>query len=508
MSDELIFKDDDEAEAEVLPKSLYKVLIVDDEPDIHAVTKIALSGFSFDGCGLELLHAYSAKEAETVLRKHPDTAIILLDVVMESETAGLLLIDVIRTELALKNTRIVLRTGQPGQAPEMEVIVRYDINDYKAKSELTSQKLFTLMHTCLRSYRDIVALEQNKVGLQRVIEASKGIFDKHALDTFISGALAQLTNLLNLDEAFVMTHEIGVYKFNNEEAQCYETYDQNGIRSDVVVAGLSADIRDVLNKSIDSQENVFTDHCIVLYCQTQFFVTLFLVSHTNTLTSIDKELINVFSENISIGLENVHLEENVRSNQKEIVYRLGEIVENRSKETGNHVKRVSLYSELLAKLVGLPSEEVETIKLASPLHDIGKIATPDAILNKPAKLNEQEWEIMKQHAEKGGKLLEDSNIHLLQVASIIAGTHHEKWDGSGYPKGSSGDDIHIYGRITAVADVFDALANKRCYKPAWPTPDVVHFIKEQRGKHFDPCLVDLLLANLSSFTAIGQAYAD
>jgi putative nucleotidyltransferase with HDIG domain len=506
MSDELLFIDEDENE--IPPRFFYKVLIVDDEPDVHTVTKIALAGFLFDGCGLELFHAFSATEAEEVLRQYPDTAIILLDVVMESETAGLMLIDVIRNELGLKNTRIVLRTGQPGQAPEMEVIVKYDINDYKAKSELTSQKLFTLMHTCLRSYRDIVTLEQNKVGLQQVIQASRGIFDKHALDTFISGTLSQIAYLLHLDEAFVMTHKICAYKFNKQEKNFYETYDKQGVRSDVKVSDLAENIQEILNKSIRLQENIFTDKCIVLYCRTQFFVTLFLVSHINELTPIDKELINIFSENISIGLENVHLEENVRSNQKEIVYRLGEIVENRSKETGNHVKRVSLYSELLAKLLGLPNEEVETIKLASPLHDIGKIATPDAILNKPGKLNAKEWEIMKEHAQKGGELLADSNIHLLQVASIIASTHHEKWDGSGYPSGTSGNNIHIYGRITALADVFDALANRRCYKPAWPITDVIIFIREQRGTHFDPSLVDLLLENLNQFTVIGQTYAD
>jgi len=506
MSDELLFFEDDDGE--VAPKPLYKVLVVDDEPDVHTVTKIALTGFLFEGGALELLHAYSAEEAEAVLRQHPDTAIILLDVVMESETAGLLLVDTIRSELGLRNTRIVLRTGQPGQAPEKEVIVKYDINDYKSKSELTSQKLFTLIHTCLRSYRDMVSLERSKAGLQQVIQASKGIFDKHAFDSFISGALYQLTDLLHLDDAFVMMHEIGVYKFTDLDSQSYETYDQHGVRRDVKVSSLPSEIRSILNDSIRRQSNIFTDQHIVLYCRTQFFVTLFLVTPVNELSAIDQELINIFSENISIGLENVHLEENVRSNQKEIVYRLGEIVENRSKETGYHVKRVSLYSELLARLFGLPSEEIETIKLASPLHDIGKIAIPDAILNKPGKLDDLEWEIMKEHAQKGGELLEDSNIHLLQAASIIAASHHEKWDGSGYPNGLSGNDIHVYGRITALADVFDALANKRCYKPAWPTPKVLDFIREQREKHFDPRLVDLLLDNLDDFTAIGRAYAD
>lgn len=513
MGDELIFDDDElhfneDESKELAPKSLYKVLIVDDEPDIHVVTKMALVGFIFDESGLEILHAYSAKEAEEVLIRHSDVAIILLDVVMETETAGLMLVDVIREKLNLKNTRIVLRTGQPGQAPEQDVIVKYDINDYKSKVELTSQKLFTLMHSCLRSYRDIVSLECSKSGLRKVIQASKGIFDKHAFDTFISGALSQLTDLLHLDDAFVMSHELNVYKFTDFSNLHYEAYDQNGIRSNIEVASLPKEHKDLVNEAISCQKHIFSDKHIVLYCHTQFFITLFLVTPNGKLSSLDKELINMFSENIAIGLENIHLEENIRNNQKEIIYRLGEIVETRSKESGFHVKRVALYCELLGNLIGLPDDEVKTLKLASPLHDVGKIATPDAILNKPGKLNEQEWEIMKSHAQVGADLLQDSKLFLLQSASIIAAGHHEKWDGSGYPKGIAKEDIHIFARIAALADVFDALANKRCYKTAWPMDKVLDLIRSERGKHFDPKLVDLLLDNLPQFEAIKNAFQD
>lgn len=506
MSDELTFKE--EVDSEVAPKEYYKVLIVDDEPDIHSVTKIALLGFTFDGNGLQILNAYSAKEAERVLLEHPDTAIILLDVVMETEDAGLLLIDVIRNKLNLKNTRIVLRTGQPGQAPEQKVIVQYDINDYKSKSELTSQKLFTLLHTCLRSFRDIVALEESKAGLKQVIQASKGIFDKHAFNTFISGALYQLTELLHLDDAFVMTHELGVYKFTDLDASNYETYDQFGEKKDVAAGNLPDSLVSIFKEAVQKQSHIFTDKHLVLYCRTQFFITLFLVTPNGEMSAIDKELINLFAENISIGMENVHLEESIRSNQKEIIYRLGEIVETRSKESGFHVKRVALYCELLAQLVGLSVEEVKTLKQASPLHDVGKISIPDAILHKPDKLNEQEWEIMKTHASVGAELLEDSNLFLLKTASIIAGSHHEKWDGTGYPKGLVGEDIPMYGRITALADVFDALGNKRCYKTAWPMEKLLAYIKQQRDKHFDPMLVDLLLDNIEKFEAIKTAYED
>ena len=364
------------------------------------------------------------------------------------------------------------------------------------------------MHSCLRSYRDIVSLECSKSGLRKVIQASKGIFDKHAFDTFISGALSQLIDLLHLDDAFVMSHELSVYKIDDLSSLHYETYDQNGIRRNIEVTSLPKEHRDLVNEAIKSQKHIFSEKHLVLYCHTQFFITLFIVSPNGELSSLDKELINLFSENISLGLKNVHLEENITNNQKEIIYRLGEIVETRSKESGYHVKRVALYCELLGNLFGLPDDEVKTLKLASPLHDVGKIAIPDSILHKPGKLNEQEWEIMKSHAPIGAELLQDSKLFLLQSASIIAEHHHEKWDGSGYPKGIAKENIHIFGRIAALADVFDALASKRCYKTAWPMDKVIDLIQSERGKHFDPKLVDLLLDNLPQFEAIKNAFQD
>jgi response regulator RpfG family c-di-GMP phosphodiesterase len=386
MSDELLFAAEAVESGDNKPVEYYKVLIVDDEPEIHKVTKLALTGFTFEGCQLEIINATSAKEAKSELESHPDVAVILLDVVMETDDAGLLLVDVIRSQLGIKHARIILRTGQPGQAPEQDVIVKYDINDYKSKTELTSQKLFTLMHSSLRSYRDIISLERSKCGLRQVIEASKGIFDKRAFDTFIAGALYQLTHLLHLDDAFVMAHDIGVFKFTKAGAEVYEAYDRYGVRSKVKISSLPPDVREVLDESIKYQTNIYSNEHIALYCRTQFFVTVFFITPSGELSSIDKELINIFGENITIGLENIHLEDEVKRNQKEMVYRMGEIVETRSKETGFHVKRVALFSEALAALSGLPLKDIETIKLASPLHDIVKISTPDSIINKPGKL--------------------------------------------------------------------------------------------------------------------------
>lgn len=204
--------------------------------------------------------------------------------------------------------------------------------------------------------------------------------------------------------------------------------------------------------------------------------------------------------------EIVELNLEIIDTQKEVVYAMGEIGETRSKETGDHVRRVAEYSERLALLAGIEKEEAELIKLASPMHDIGKVGIPDAILKKPGKLTDEEFEEMKLHAEIGYNLLKHSSRPILKTAAIIAHQHHEKWNGRGYPQQLAGESIHIYGRITAIADVFDALGSARVYKDAWPLDKIMALFAEQRGVHFDPQLVDLFTNHLDDFLAIREKY--
>lgn len=190
--------------------------------------------------------------------------------------------------------------------------------------------------------------------------------------------------------------------------------------------------------------------------------------------------------------------------KEEIIQVLGEILENRSDETGLHVRRVACVASTLAMLHGLDHDDVTTIYTASPLHDVGKIAVPDAILNKPGKLTKQEFTVVKKHAEVGRNLLQGSDSHLMQMACIIAHEHHERWDGNGYPCGKAGEDIHIFARIVAIADVFDALLSKRPYKNVWAKEEVLQEFIDQKGKHFDPELTQLLIDN---FEALAQLHA-
>ncbi len=202
------------------------------------------------------------------------------------------------------------------------------------------------------------------------------------------------------------------------------------------------------------------------------------------------------------------LNKEIEDTQREVLLTVGGIGETRSKETFNHVRRVAEYSKLLALKMGMGIEEANLLKDASPMHDIGKVGIPDSILNKPGKLTEAEFEVMKHHALLGYEMFNKSERPLLKAAAIIAYEHHEKYDGSGYPRGLVGEEIHIYGRITSIADVFDALGSKRCYKEAWSDPEVFSLLREQSGSHFDPKLVDIFFDCNAEFLAIREAYKD
>ncbi len=209
------------------------------------------------------------------------------------------------------------------------------------------------------------------------------------------------------------------------------------------------------------------------------------------------------------GLKEIKLlNDEIETTQQEVVFTMGAIGEQRSKETGNHVKRVAKYSKLLALYYGLDKKEAEMLKQASPMHDIGKIAIPDNILNKPGRFTPQERTIMDTHVSLGYDMLKGSSRPLLQIAAIVAHEHHEKWDGTGYPNRKKGKDIHIYGRITALADVFDALGSSRVYKEAWSDEKIFNLFKQERGKHFEPKLIDIFFDNLDEFLVIRDNLRD
>jgi putative two-component system response regulator len=202
------------------------------------------------------------------------------------------------------------------------------------------------------------------------------------------------------------------------------------------------------------------------------------------------------------------LETKVWASQAETIFRLARLVEFRDEETGQHLQRMSSYCEILARQIGVPKQRCELIRLASQLHDVGKVAVPDSILLKHGKLTPQELEVIKGHPETGFQMLAGSPSEVVQVGALIARTHHERWDGAGYPRGLAGEDIPMVGRIAAVADVFDALTSDRVYRPAFPVKSAIEMMRAERASHFDPELLDAFLTALPGVEAVRRAYAD
>lgn len=511
VSDLVYAPEDDNTADKVVNDTPWKILIVDDEPDIHAVTQMSLKNFEFGGRGLEFLNAYSAQQAKDILLEEDDIAVALVDVVMETEHAGLDLIRYIREELGDEFIRLILRTGQPGQAPERKVIREYDINDYKEKTELTSQKLYSTIFTSLRSYRDLIALNNNRRGLKHVIQASAQLFVLPNLNEFIQGVLEQLVALLYLgDDAFYVGCECLAYENDQGNATVVAA---TGRFTDSIgkkpADSLDPHVFQLINEAHNKKQSILREKEFVGYFEPHpgREDVVYVNSHQR-LSQRDLGMIELFLHNVSIAYENIILRNDIEGTQREVLYMLGESIETRSKETGQHVRRVSAYCRLIALGVGLTEREADVIEIASPLHDFGKIGIPDRILHKPGKLDSEDWEVMKTHATIGYQLLNNSNREILKAAAVIAWQHHEYWDGSGYPEGIKGEDIHLYARIGGIADVFDALGSKRCYKDAWPIEQVISYLKEQRSKQFDPVLVDWVIDNIDSMKQVRELYPD
>ncbi|BAJ02144.1 DUF3369 domain-containing protein [Shewanella violacea] len=502
---------------EVAKGPAWRILIVDDEPDVHTVTKLALSRFKLDGRCLEFINAYSGEEAKQLLSNEKHIAMAFVDVVMESDHAGLELVKWIREDLKNNAIRLILRTGQPGQAPEEDVIVNYDINDYKAKAELDSRKLVTSVYSALRSYRDIIEIEaaranqvKHRKGLERVLQATSGLFELRTLHNFADGLLTQVANLLNLDTQTLLLSCNAIDAMSEDvNTDALHILAGTGQFSSHHDKPVPDHIKLLLEEALKQKCCLYEEDCFVGYFPAKSgWINLLYMDGICKIDELDKKLIDIFAINVSVAFENLLLNKELEDTQSELILRLGDVVESRSKEAAYHVKRMAEYCYKLAILSGMDVHEADLIKHASPMHDIGKIATPDAVLLKPGKLNDEEWKIMRQHPEIGYQILANSERPILKAASTIALQHHEKYDGSGYPSGLKGTEIHVFARIVAIADVFDALSHARCYKPAWPIDEVMKVMEEGAGSHFDPELLKVFIDNINVFTQVKDEFCD
>ena len=300
--------DDAEAAREEALARKWKIAVIDDDQAVHEGTRFALSDYSLNGQGLEILSAYSAAEGRTLMRENPDIAAVLLDVIMETDVAGLELVEYIRNELRNETVRIILRTGQPGQAPERRIIVQYDINDYKAKTELTADKLFTSLTAALRSHQQLERMVQTRRGLEIIIDAASTLYDFRSMQRLAEGVLTQLASLLNVDCAGILVLRDDGGKLGDElsvlaGSGCYSRF--------ISAAGsksLDPDLRAMVEAAFKRRKHEFDDHRTVLYIRTgSGREVVVLLQAERQLSETDRALVEIFGSRLSIAFDNVIL---------------------------------------------------------------------------------------------------------------------------------------------------------------------------------------------------------
>jgi hemerythrin-like metal-binding protein len=523
--DELAFIDDDEGEgAALVPAGApWVILVVDDDGEVHAVTRLALLNFSFMDRRAELLYAHSAAEAEIVLRQRPDIALILLDVVMEREDSGLRLARHVREALGNNAVRIILRTGQPGQAPEKQVITDYDINDYRAKTELTHDRLHACVIAALRSYHHISLLEANNIGMARIIDATTGMFRSHGIHRLLDLALNRLVEMMEGcgDAVFTAIQhgptgapaDAATVLANATVLMGCGRFAGTAMRSLRDVVGDGAAV--ALERVIVSGEPDFGVARTVLPMTVAGRWSGAVLFPDPTPPDVGKRsAIKLFCVVMAAALENAYLLEDLRLSHKATVLALADLAENRDTDTGTHVLRVARLSADIARELrrgGVYADQidslfVESIGPASVLHDIGKVGLPDSILKKSGGLNDEERAIMEGHTLIGAQALERARRMVCAGRYLELGwdttiSHHEWFDGMGYPRKLKGQEIPLAGRIVAVADVFDALTSPRVYKPAWPVSEAMAHVESRSGTQFDPLVVQAFQAVMARWMA-------
>jgi len=484
------------------PSSPWLILIVDDDPEVHVMTRLVMKKFNYRGRPVQFLSAYSADEALQVLRNDPGIAVILLDVVMETDDAGLRLVPRIRKELGNDLVRIILRTGQPGQAPEDDVIHGYDINDYKAKTELTAQKLGTATVAALRSYEHILELTRSRKGMERIIEASGNLFALRAIDSFAEAVLRELARVLDLPcDGLVCV----VRGSAAADAQILAAAGRHhGLVGLPMGRSVDPHLATRITQVLQTRSHQYDDGNVIIWLRTADGRDAAACLHAGRpLDGLERKLAEVLGSKIAIGFDNLHLYEQVKRAHKAAVIALAGLAEYKDPDGGgDHVLRLSrMVTEIAFMLRSDPAyaamiedDFLDRIAMGAMLYDIGMVGVPDSVIRKGEALNADERRVMEQHCERGAAILEKASRMVegssyFSFGASIARHHQERWDGSGYPSGLRGDAIPLAARIVAVADVYDALTHKRSWRDAMPVADALRSIEEGAGKQFDPTVV-------------------
>jgi signal transduction histidine kinase len=482
--------DDSGTVPEVSTARKWKIAVIDDDHAVHEGTRFALSDYNLNGQTLEILSAYSAAEGRTLMRAHPDIAAVLLDVIMETDAAGLDLVEYIRNELKNETVRIILRTGQPGQAPERRVIVQYDINDYKAKTELTADKLFTSLTAALRSYQQLERMVQTRRGLEIIIDAASTLYDFKSMQRLAEGVLTQIASLLNVDCAGILVlRDSGVVGDDFSVlagSGCYSRFiGTAGSRS------LDPDLRSMVEAAFKRRKHEFADHRSVLYVRTgSGREVVVLLQAERPLSETDRSLVEIFGSRLSIAFDNVILYQQLHEANTQLEDRVAQ----RTRALMQANRRLSSQWLRLQRANGFKNEILGTVAhdLKNPLGVIlGRTEMVTELIG--AGASKESVTAQVEHIRDATKRLTSMVDHLISDAMADA-----------FDITIRREPIDIAALVTEVADANQPLAvNKQQTITVSAPPNSVTMCDADRMRE----AIDNLVSNAIKYSPIGGKIA-
>lgn len=481
----------------------WKILIADDDRDVHSSTRFALRGIHFKGRPLTFLHAYSGAETLKVLQENPDTALVFLDIIMETEDAGLNTAQHIR-KMGFNLVRIIFRTGFPGQAPEQKIIENYDVHDYKEKSGLTAQKLHTALISALRAYDDLGTLENHRRGLLSVLELGSS-FDFNDVQRYVARMLAEFVNLAKLGVENIL---VVARSSTHPETTPRLIAAQGAWQTDADAMdfeNLPIDVVETIHNALNKRQSSSSSGYKTLLARHQGIDLVLFARGEHAFERADDVLLEVFLINVCQTLNNQNTFASMAQDRNALFRDLALQADRWDDNAAASFDRLSRLVLALAKRLDTTlmfPEEIDSrflhdIGTAALLHDLGNGTLPNELLAKESVYTAAERLQMQEHVAAGLHAIrvfeaEADAFGALRLAKDIIAFHHEHVDGSGYPAGLQGNNIPFSARLFAVADVYIALTSKRPHRAALDSFAAQAAIKAGSGLQFDPRIVQAL----------------
>lgn len=473
----------------IRPTKPWVVLSVDDEVTIHDITRMMIEDFHFEGRPVALSAVTSGREAMAFMAEHRDVALILLDVVMEQEDSGLEVARYVREELQNHYTRIVLRTGQPGQAPEEMVIRTYDIDGYSEKTDLCRQQLYSVLYSRLRAYRDICSLQRQRSSMEGVVHAIANLNSAQDLASFAAAILTQISTIISDDNSAIVVQRPSAYAVVQQRGGLNilaASGDYVGVVEGEELITRAPGVYTLIQQVLVARQDLHLGEQHLFYYHAPLGQeSVVYINSSREISEQARSLLGLFATNIAITHQ-THLN---RCEFDKICEThsatLSTMLAYRDRGVSPRVARVD--ASQLAQAYGIAADVAALIGKAAHLHGLGKMLIPDDILQQD-EITAAEWQLIRQQAQVGYEMLHATNSALLIMIATITQQQHERWDGQGAPQGLKGEAIDVAVRIIALLDRYDELTRV----PSCSALAVRQQIEAEAGGRFEPRLVELL----------------